>query len=169
MKPYQKGFIFCESSQSLVGYGKWVIFHFGRPAPGFPFHVWGRSHLMKWNPSPIVEAQNSGYILNFSLPWQLHQSQMHLPGSLEGGQVPQESGVMETPSWPWQQLCQGHDACVAQCPAWPRRSLPEATVAQLCLRFCLCNFCYSCPFSLACKLSFPSLLGEPVKCLPSFD
>ena len=68
MKPYQTGFIFCESSQSLVEYGKWVIFHFGRPAPGFPFHVWGRSRLMKWNPSAIVEAQNSSYILNFFLP-----------------------------------------------------------------------------------------------------
>lgn len=93
VKPYQTGFIFCESSQSLVGYGKWIIFHFGCPAPGFPFYVWGRS---------IFHCRSSRFLrLNFSLPQQLHQSEMHLPGSLEVGRVPQESGVMENPSWLW--------------------------------------------------------------------
>lgn len=53
------------------------------------------------DPSSTVEAQDSSYRLNFSLPRQLHQSEMHLPGSLEVGRVPQESGVMENPSWLW--------------------------------------------------------------------
>lgn len=119
------------------------------------------------DPSSTVEAQDSSYILNFSLPRQQHQSEMHLLGSLEVGRVPQESGVMENPSWLW--------AAALPVPVMAAQPSAQCDLARPLLwhsyvyaSVCV-TFVYSCPFSLACKLSFPSLLGESVECLTSFD
>ena len=94
---------------------------------------------------------------------------MHLPGSLEGGQFPQASGVMENPSWLWAAALPVSTVAVqagAQCDH--AASLPDCYSGTIMSVSVCVTFVYSCPFSLAHKPSFPSLLGESVKCLTPF-